>query len=129
MTERDRLIEFLDGIQDFGTKITCKKDKYYGKYIEEEDFSNEQVADYLLANGVIVPPCKVGDTVYQVDNLFEEVVVTKLKVVELTIDNKGIKTLYGATSRGSIYCFDRGYNLDQIKFTKEEAKLKGGAEE
>lgn len=24
----------------------------------------EVVADYLLANGVIVPPCKVGDTVY-----------------------------------------------------------------
>ena len=23
-------------------------------------------ADYLLANGVIVPPCKVGDTVYEV---------------------------------------------------------------
>lgn len=24
-------------------------------------------ADHLLANGVIVPPCKVGDTVYQTD--------------------------------------------------------------
>lgn len=24
----------------------------------------EQLADYLLANGVIVPPCKVGDTVW-----------------------------------------------------------------
>ena len=24
----------------------------------------EIIADYLLANGVIVPPCKVGDTVY-----------------------------------------------------------------
>lgn len=24
----------------------------------------EQCADYLLKNGVIVPPCKVGDTVY-----------------------------------------------------------------
>lgn len=27
----------------------------------------EVVADYLLDNGVIVPPCKVGDTVYVVD--------------------------------------------------------------
>lgn len=25
------------------------------------------VADYLLQNGVIVPPCKVGDTVYMLD--------------------------------------------------------------
>ena len=24
----------------------------------------EQIADYLLANGVIVPPCKVGETIY-----------------------------------------------------------------
>ena len=24
------------------------------------------IADYLLKNGVIVPPCKVGDTVYNV---------------------------------------------------------------
>lgn len=24
----------------------------------------EELADYLLANGVLVPPCKVGDTVY-----------------------------------------------------------------
>lgn len=26
----------------------------------------EIIADYLLANGVIVPPCKMGDTVYEV---------------------------------------------------------------
>lgn len=38
---RDRLIELL------------------GDYLY-----SEQIADYLLANGVIVPPCKVGDTVY-----------------------------------------------------------------
>ena len=28
----------------------------------------DQYADYLLANGVIVPPCKVGDPVYWVDD-------------------------------------------------------------
>lgn len=30
---------------------------------ETESFT-EFLAEYLLANGVIVPPCKVGDTVY-----------------------------------------------------------------
>ena len=25
------------------------------------------LADYLLENGVIVPPCKVGDTVYEIE--------------------------------------------------------------
>ena len=27
----------------------------------------QNVADHLLANGVIVPPCKVGDTVYEIN--------------------------------------------------------------
>lgn len=49
MTERERLIELLDecrGIEGIGMELV------------------EKHADLLLANGVIVPPCKVGDTVY-----------------------------------------------------------------
>ena len=42
---RDRLIELLEEFLDLG-------------------YSSSHVADYLLANGVIVPPCKVGDMVY-----------------------------------------------------------------
>lgn len=109
---RDKLIELIDNA---GIQIN-------GNVTPYRDYGIENLADYILEDGWIRPPCKVGDVVYQVDTLFEEVVATKLKVVELTIDNKGIKTLYGATSMGSIYCFDRGYNLDQIKFTKEEAE-------
>ena len=32
----------------------------------------QNVADHLLANGVIVPPCKVGDTVYQIRKFCDE---------------------------------------------------------
>lgn len=39
---RDRLIELLK--HEFGTNVA------------------EITADWLLANGVILPPCKVGDT-------------------------------------------------------------------
>lgn len=46
MTDRDRLIELLSG-----KSIDTVADVEY-------------VADHLLANGVIVPPCKVGDVVY-----------------------------------------------------------------
>ena len=69
-----------------------------------------------------------GDTVYQVDTLFDEIIITELTVTELTFDSKGVKTLYGMTNKGSVYCFDRGYNLNNIKFTREEAEraLKGG---
>ena len=47
MTERERLIELLDIANQTGSII-----------------GTADTADYLLANGVIVPPCKVGDTVW-----------------------------------------------------------------
>ncbi len=34
-----------------------------------EECRDEDIADYLLANGVTFPPCKVGDTVYQTDGV------------------------------------------------------------
>ena len=99
---RDRLIELL--IKRGVTFRTC------------------DIADYLLNNGVIVPPCKVGDMVYQVYDIFNEKVIEELKVLEITSDTKGIKTIYASTKTGSIYCFSRDYNLSNIKFTKEEAE-------
>ena len=53
---RDRLIELINKSRDEYPTLPlingCKP-----------SFANF-LADYLLANGVIVPPCKVGDTVY-----------------------------------------------------------------
>ena len=50
MTERERLIEILT--------------KGQPPFNPLNDVCIEKLADYLLANGVIVPPCKVGQTVY-----------------------------------------------------------------
>lgn len=61
---KERLVELLkearcdkscDGFENI---VFCKGCKSYEKC--------EKTADYLLANGVIVPPCKVGDTVYEI---------------------------------------------------------------
>ncbi len=46
MTERERLIKLIKHC------TSC------------EQCFDEDIADHLLANGVIVPPCKVGDVVY-----------------------------------------------------------------
>ena len=46
MNDRDRLIELI-------TKEVARPKAY-------------ALADYLLANGVIVPPCKVGETIYEI---------------------------------------------------------------
>lgn len=53
---RDRLIELL---RDGG--ILCDDCGDYGN-----SYCTEAIADRFLANGVILPPCKVGDTVYKV---------------------------------------------------------------
>lgn len=48
-----------------------------------------EVADHLLANGVIVPPCKVGQTVYEFDYDFER---EETYVVDTTVTGFAIIT-------------------------------------
>ena len=45
----------------------------------------EIIADYLLANGVMVPPCKVGQTVYIIDDGDEGTESYVLDVIVTTI--------------------------------------------
>lgn len=40
------------------------------------------ISDYLLENGVIMPPCKVGDTVYLFSSVLEEVCESKVITIE-----------------------------------------------
>ena len=58
---RDRLIELLD---DLGVtaEIPINVDSDGCGTYEIE--GSEYIADHLIANGAIVPPCKIGDTVY-----------------------------------------------------------------
>jgi hypothetical protein len=52
---RDRLIELLYEANEKFADCDCSDDE-----------AVEILSDHLLANGVIVPPCKVGDTVYRI---------------------------------------------------------------
>ncbi len=54
---RDRLIELLN-------------ETFSEQYEKRGLLTAEHTADFLLANGVIVPPCKVGDTVYVVSRYY-----------------------------------------------------------
>lgn len=52
---RDRLVEL----------IVEKENEIYATKMYPSDMDRiGSVADHLIANGVILPPCKVGDTVY-----------------------------------------------------------------
>ena len=85
----------------------------------------DQIADYLLANGVTVPPCKVGDKMYRV--VYWEGCQTvsewELEKLEVYVDEVGF-----------VDDSDNWISFDDIGktvfLTKEEAEraLKGGAE-
>ena len=65
---RERLIELLNKKYDhFCDQCGVNKDSRY----------TENLAEYLLANGVIVPPCKVGGKVWFIDTRFNKNVLER----------------------------------------------------
>lgn len=61
MTDRDRLTEM---IKQANTLYLDYLESIDQKGLIDTEGRAEYIADYLIANGVIVLPCKVGDTVY-----------------------------------------------------------------
>ena len=63
LTQKERLIELISIASEFTVVAS-------GMTIEEQRrMISQQIAAVLLKNGVIVPPCKVGDTVYVISPL------------------------------------------------------------
>lgn len=107
--------------------------------IHESDLSLDSVrlADHLLANGVIVLPCKVGTTLYFLYNSpYADKPNLKPRIYQTAdwyfeIDKTGI-----AINTSDIHSFNKKYDyyLGETAFlTKQEAeqalaKMKGGAE-
>ena len=116
MTDRDRLIELMDNI------ISSSEYENYNSFEWAE-----HTADYLLANGVIVPPCKVGDMVYFIYETYDEEGINRCvldcKVEQLGIDSKAtwfqLKLPLGVKLSG----YFRSNTLGETVFlTKEEAE-------
>lgn len=69
---RDRLIELLKQCScHYSPPCTGECGECHN--VEMFDKEIEHIADHLLAAGVIVPPCKVGDTVYVTDILDRQI--------------------------------------------------------
>ena len=77
MTEREKLIEILLKIYE--------KNAHFVFYFTEDEAA--KVADNLLENGVSVPSCKVGDTVYQLDSVGD---IYKSEVTQVIYNTKGV---------------------------------------
>ena len=80
MTERERLIELLknDSCQ---SPMLCDPNC---KYTSLKRCYEERTADYLLENGVIVPPVKVGATVYCTDSYRH--LIKPLEIIGFEVD-------------------------------------------
>ena len=125
---RDRLIEILKNFAD-GTYTSN------GKIVE--GMKVDDIADLLLKNGVIVPPCKVGDTVYYVSDSPINLSVQANTIYEAHI-SRIVTTQYGTTLVIQIH---NAYGVTEIPdindygktvfLTREEAeaKLKEGVQE
>ena len=77
--QKDRLVELLDKLGE--NKVTFPIDSF-----------NSALSDYLLANGVIVPPCKVGDKVYRISTKPHSRMkyIQETTISRIAIDNEGI---------------------------------------
>lgn len=76
---KERLVELI-GNAPIGVNGITLLDKHEPKVIEE-------VADYLLANGVIVPPCEVGSKVYWQNMGGKITEATVIKLLQARVDN------------------------------------------
>lgn len=118
MSERERLIELLErapiGFETLG-------ERFYKSAIKI-------LADDLLANGVIVPPVKVGQTVYYIGGIYNNIRPIRSGTIEgIVITPKGVSELW-INGRNGIYYLRTA--KENFYLTKEEAEkaLKGGAE-
>ena len=60
----EKLVELLNEVQETGVNETPAGFGYTSDYVE-----NEEVASYLIAHGVTVQECKLGDKIYQTDGV------------------------------------------------------------
>ena len=121
MTDRERLIGLLSEY-DFDSTFCniCER--------ADDDCAvcgSERLADYLIEHGVIVLPCKVGDTVWYISK-FGEKVIKPIKVTNIELNDCRelgygyLSFKYGETSLqyGTIFS-----NIGKTVFlTREEAE-------
>ena len=108
MTDRERLIGLLSDY-DF--------DSTFCNICERPDdcavCGSERLADYLIAHGVIVPPCKVGDTVY---HLYPKQGIKANKVKRIQVGTYGMMI----ADRNGVF---RAEEINKTVFlTREEAE-------
>lgn len=113
--EKKRLVDLL---KDFDKPNEDEWDEEELEFYRDEEAVEElerlygELADHLLSKGVIVPPCKVGDTVYKVwpDGYIQERIINQIEFGK-----------YGMFIRSGGLGFADGDACRTIFLTREEA--------
>ena len=108
---KDRLIELL--------RNAPKTDTVYGNIKLSKPVQTLQtIADHLLANGVIVPPVKVGQTVWFIRDKYHNK-IEETNVEKVIVKNGGIYIKLGCNSMYETSCNSIGKT---VFLTKEQAE-------
>ena len=128
---RDRLIELLAKYFTIGDSyaynLTRVKEAFavgtvtIDDFVEFDDEVVADIADHLLANGVILPPCKVGDAVYDASEFFDGTLYPELYLLQdNTMEIKKTDNGYRFTYDGMFLTKD---DIGKTLFlTREEAE-------
>ena len=85
MTDRERLIELkINFVENFDCGDCKPSNNKCRKCLSEKE------ADYFLEHGVIVMPCKVGDTLYCESASKGQITYLKAPDLEWIVENKGL---------------------------------------
>lgn len=119
MTNREKLKQLLINTP------TCDNDCSLCKYKYTDDKCEEHLsgimADHLLSNGVIVLPCKVGDTVYSID--IKNSTITPHIIKKISYSENKFNYIYEEYNGYSLYFSDKDFG-ERVFSSKEDAVAK-----
>ena len=109
---RDRLIELLGA---FPTWHKTLKDQWFPQAVE-------RLADHLLANGVIVPPCYIGQEIWHISYHFDGRIELKKGKVSMLQQKADKSWKIRITVRSLVWDFTPNEIGKRYFLTKEEAE-------
>lgn len=105
---KERLVELLgNAVYDYLCDTTKRSKKEY-------------IADYLLANGVIVPPCKVGQILY----VIEAGLINEAKVKEYKYCSNSNNGVHWHIVFEDLFAMSEAHIGKSVFYTREEAEKK-----
>ena len=119
MTDRDRLIKLMKWFALECGKPNCKRNERDCRI-----HAFEQFADYFLANGVIVPPCKVGDKVWDLHQRYNGTFVIQEGKISMLQQKADKSFKLRITANSSVWDFTPNEIGTRYFLTKEEAEEK-----